>query len=218
MEAERLCKEYRFDEPWDGPRNSKLLEARPSVLACPSGWDKRLFRKDYTSYVAVVGANSAWGEDQRSKPLEVDRARAKRVVVVEAADSAVPWTAPVDLSLEKALAGINSESGDGASSRHDDPCAGTHVLFTDGSVQFLPNNLTSDLWAELLTGEGDGTALARLDVFLRQDAERRARLQRLPWLVLAALTVAFLAHGLIFGVLRPSRAGIQVAGNSRPAA
>jgi len=201
-ELESLYNRYHFEERWDGPRNSELLKERPTRFLCYGKHQGYDVGDPATDYFAVVGRKTAWDEEGRSKPLEGSRAGPKRVLVVEVADSNVPWTAPVDMSLDEALRGINPKSGGGVSSRHDAPYPGVNVAFTDGSVEFLPSELPLDLWRALLTGEGDGTE-SRLQSFLRRHAEQRARAERLPWLVLGALSVAFLAHGLVFGVLRP---------------
>jgi hypothetical protein len=61
MEELALYKAYNFAEPWDGPKNKKLLASCPRCYQCPADPD------DYgpvtqTSYVAVVGRNAAGRE------------------------------------------------------------------------------------------------------------------------------------------------------------
>lgn len=36
LEQSPLYDEYRFDEPWDGPNNRKLIAKMPEIFACPS--------------------------------------------------------------------------------------------------------------------------------------------------------------------------------------
>ncbi len=56
LDETALYKAYHFDEPWNGPNNMKLAESAPRVFQCPADEDI----SQATSYVAVVGANTAW--------------------------------------------------------------------------------------------------------------------------------------------------------------
>ncbi len=58
-----LYDRYRFDEPWDGPNNRKLLAERPPEYHCPSVIDDPT-KSPATSYVAVVGDRSLWKRDE----------------------------------------------------------------------------------------------------------------------------------------------------------
>src|SRR5580704_3157028 len=51
LEFDSLHKQYRFDEPWNGPHNRLLAEPAPSLFHCPSDTGA----KTNTSYVVVVG-------------------------------------------------------------------------------------------------------------------------------------------------------------------
>ena len=55
---EKLYAEYRFDEPWNGPRNSLLLKRRPDVFCCFGA--KPHISPGHTSYSAIVGDGTAW--------------------------------------------------------------------------------------------------------------------------------------------------------------
>jgi hypothetical protein len=105
-----LYKMYDFDEPWDGPNNSKLLSKMPPVYACPSN---RNGRRETTSYVAIVGPNTAWTGFTKSK-FRDGFSKGRRfsdftdglsytIVVVESNSSRVPWMAPRDLKFEESL-------------------------------------------------------------------------------------------------------------------
>ena len=58
LEANDLYKQYRFDEPWDGPNNRKLHDKMPRAFQCPS--DKHGHDNQFTNYVVVAGKNTAW--------------------------------------------------------------------------------------------------------------------------------------------------------------
>ena len=51
LEQMDLYKQYRFDEPWDGPNNRKLLEKMPAVFRCPN----EPAGSTNASYFALVG-------------------------------------------------------------------------------------------------------------------------------------------------------------------
>jgi len=143
--------EYHFKEPWDGPNNKKLLAARPREYVCPSDESAQSPGATQTSYVAVVGANAAWpGEKSRDlKEIAANRGAANTIMLVEVANSGIPWTEPRDLSLEaiaQAAADDPNSVGfvkhaqryDGFFFYHDTVVYGANVAFADGSVQFLP--------------------------------------------------------------------------------
>jgi len=65
IEQNELFKEYRFDEPWDGPNNRKLASRMPKVYALHG--EERPDNVT-TNYLAVVGPETFWraGEGTRS--------------------------------------------------------------------------------------------------------------------------------------------------------
>src|SRR5205823_3963476 len=50
---EDLYAKYSFDEPWNGPNNSKLHDRMLKIFRCPSQPEKQ--PRVHTSYLAVVG-------------------------------------------------------------------------------------------------------------------------------------------------------------------
>ncbi len=63
IEMQSLYTKYRFDEPWNGPNNIKLLDDMPPCYQCPSSDINRNEASRFTSYVAVVGndvARNTW--------------------------------------------------------------------------------------------------------------------------------------------------------------
>lgn len=57
VEQDNLFKAYRFDEPWNGPNNSRLAEPMPRVFAFTGSHQTGLTT---TNYLAVVGAETMW--------------------------------------------------------------------------------------------------------------------------------------------------------------
>ena len=57
LEQAELYNQYRFDEPWDGPNNIKLLDRMPEVFRDPIHGDDR---GHFTHYAALVGKATAF--------------------------------------------------------------------------------------------------------------------------------------------------------------
>lgn len=95
---QELYDEYKFDQPWDGPDNSKLLERRPSVYLCP---EEEFAGASTTSYAAVVGATAAWRGSEPTKRTKMKDDPAQSVLLVQATQSEFPWLAPKDIEFDK---------------------------------------------------------------------------------------------------------------------
>lgn len=144
-----LYGQYNFNEPWSGPNNRKLAEMRPHVFHCPSDPD----RAATTSYLAVVGAQTAWPGSQTINRRDILDGSPNTVMVVESTESGVNWMEPRDLTYEKALGGINPPGpAPRISSTHWGD--GAMVLFCDGSVHFLSAEISKQVLQGLLTAAG----------------------------------------------------------------
>jgi hypothetical protein len=91
---------YKFDEPWDGPNNKRLLTERPSEFACPRNQGANVLGACQTTYLAVVGPQAAWAGAKPRKFAEIGADTASTILLIEAADSDVPWTKPSDYSAD----------------------------------------------------------------------------------------------------------------------
>jgi prepilin-type processing-associated H-X9-DG protein len=149
-----LYNQYRFDEPWDGPHNRKLGDTILQAYSCPSddhggtGGTSAM-----TSYVAVVGPETMWPDRGAVAIRDVSDGTLNTLLVVEVANSGIPWIEPRDLHVVQMAPTINAKSGQGISSRH---ATGANVLIADGSVRFVPENLSAaELFAWLTAHAGD---------------------------------------------------------------
>ena len=150
-----LFEEYRFDEPWNGPHNKLLAERIAKVYHCFSDHPKdQPIDKKYTSYVAVVGPETAWPGSESITLKDVTDSRESTLLVVEVTNSDIQWMEPRDMSLEDALAGINNPARPGISSPHKH---GAHCLRADGSVRFLIEKIPPETLRALLTRAGGET-------------------------------------------------------------
>jgi hypothetical protein len=158
LEREDLYAKYRFDEPWDGPNNRQLLEPMMSVFACPSQTNS-----PYTSYVAVVGPDTAWPGATSRKLADIGDPHDQTILVVESAVPQIFWMEPRDLTYEEA---VNYLSGATEIARHDahwysgyfeEQYSGRMVAMADGNVQFADGLIERDIWARLFSISDGGT-------------------------------------------------------------
>jgi prepilin-type N-terminal cleavage/methylation domain-containing protein len=94
-----LYDQYRFDEPWDGPHNMKLIDAIPEQFSSRANQARD---RHMTTYQAVIGPATAWPGAVPRRPEEMTEPLSRTVLVVECESRPVPWTAPRDLTEEEA--------------------------------------------------------------------------------------------------------------------
>ena len=90
---------YNFDEPWDGPSNSKLLAQAPYVYSCPSHGGRS---SSLCSYVAVTGPGTVW---HGAKPVTIDEISdgTDDTIMLTETPHPVPWMKPEDISADDFL-------------------------------------------------------------------------------------------------------------------
>jgi hypothetical protein len=144
MGKQALYQQFNLDEPWDSPKNIKLLPQMPSEYTDP-GFEPP--NTGETLFQVFVGQGAAFEGDKGIKVSDFKDGVSKTVLVVEAATS-VPWTRPQDLTFErdKPL-----------------PTLGGHhfnvynAAFADGSVHALQNSLEEKTLRALITRNGGET-------------------------------------------------------------
>ena len=143
-----VYREYDFTEPWDGPNNRRLIERIPYVYQCPHNRKAPL---GMTSYVAIVGDESAWPRNMGRAPLEFKDGLSNTVLVAETADRTIPWTEPRDIDFAKMDFFVDAASGYGVGSSHRGSAT---VLLADGRVRHLPASISPTVLKGLLTVAG----------------------------------------------------------------
>jgi len=107
-----LYAKYRFDEPWDGPNNSKLADEIVAVYNCPS--DAHAHGKSdstMTNYVAIVGSGTAWPGSRPTSIRDMKDGTSNTLLIAEVANSGIHWMEPRDLHVVQMMPTINAKSG-----------------------------------------------------------------------------------------------------------
>jgi hypothetical protein len=96
IEENELFKQYRFDEPWNGPNNSNLASRMPRLYAFHGKYKPGLTT---TNYLAVVGKDTMWPGANSRKRAEMESA-SNTILIAENNGLEVHWMEPRDLNTE----------------------------------------------------------------------------------------------------------------------
>jgi hypothetical protein len=127
-----IFEKYDFDEPWNGPSNSKLATLIPSVYRCPESESNP---SDLTtSYLAVTGPKTMWTSDRMLTEADVIDGLHETALLTEFADNCVHWMSPEDMTYARCIDFSGSGVG-GPSSKHSQ--GRWVVAYADGYVQVV---------------------------------------------------------------------------------
>lgn len=142
-----LYRQYRFDEPWDGPNNRKLHDVALQVFGCPED-DER--GSTDTSYCVVIGPRTAFPgtESVTSDVIDQKDGLSNVIMVVEVHNSGIHWMEPRDLQLSQIPMKLNPAGRLGVSSSHGDV---VNVAFADGRAVSIPEKIPAADLRQLLT-------------------------------------------------------------------
>jgi hypothetical protein len=152
LERNDIYKQYRFDEPWDGPNNRKLADQIPTqyvLHGCAKAGNVT------TNYLRVVGDETASPADRVLTQQDIKDGRSNTLFIVENVDSGIHWMEPRDLDFDSMSFTI-SERG-GISSWLEPPAA----LCLDGTVKSIPPQTPADVVRALLTRAGSEDAATK---------------------------------------------------------
>jgi hypothetical protein len=148
-----LFDRYNFDEPWNGPDNSRLAESIPEIYQCPPDLGHRNEPRPWTRVAVVVGSHTLWPGAESGSLVEIPDGANDTLLLVEVANSGIHWTEPRDLQIDTMSMHINPSVGQGISSR--DPRT-ARVMFADGHGVLLSDQLTPGILRQLLTIDDGG--------------------------------------------------------------
>lgn len=155
LEQENLYKQYRFDEPWDGPNNSLLAKMYPEMphYRCPSDPDTDP-PSGTTSYLAVVGPETVWPGAKAVSLAKIKDGSSNTLLVVESHNTGIHWMEPRDLHTTQMPLSICPTQGQGICSLHGPKPELAQVVLADGSVRALTDDTPPATVRALLTIAG----------------------------------------------------------------
>lgn len=152
LDQVQLYNQFRLDEPWDSEHNKQLIAHMPAAYRSPVSKAP----PGQTTYVVPAGKQSVF---QAPRPTEngtrvptssrianVRDGTSNTIMVVEVPDAqAAIWSKPADYEYS------TDDPGKGLFGAYP---GGFNALFTDGSVQFLPDDLSKQTLNGLFTRDG----------------------------------------------------------------
>jgi hypothetical protein len=140
IEQNHLYSQYKFDEPWDGPNNSKLIALMPATYSCPS--DPAALESHFSSYYVLRGQDTLFPDRKAGMTLaEVTDGTSNTMAVVEAKRE-IPWTKPEDIPYDP------KEPARGIGGLHP---GGFDAGMCDGSVRFFKDSIRPDILRFLIS-------------------------------------------------------------------
>ena len=91
-----LFDSYDFDEPWDGPNNSRLANRMPAIFHS----DTERPSTTYTNLVVITGLGTAFPGSTSTNLEDFRDGLENTILLTEIGNSSIPWLAPRDLSIE----------------------------------------------------------------------------------------------------------------------
>jgi hypothetical protein len=184
---------YNFDEPWDGPNNSKLAQKMPKIYQCPS--DPNSYRNAIANYFAITGDKTVWPNDKSVKLSDITDGKDKTILLVEMPNSGINWLEPRDIKLEDVQNLLSSQSPIKFFSSHPykhgyfyKSQTGACTAFVDGHAQFLTKEFFTDYVTELCSRT-------------RNDPVPFDENYKLDWSKISALIIFVLSSALL--IFRP---------------
>jgi hypothetical protein len=146
LDQQALYEQYDFNEPWDGPNNSRMLNVRIPAYSCPSHPGTS---PNTTAYTAIFGENCIFRGSESVPITEITDGTSNTILVAEADGTGIPWSKPHDLDVDQLGAAVIGANG--LSSHHR---GGFHVLMADGAVRFVSENIGRQVLSALFTRSG----------------------------------------------------------------
>jgi type II secretory pathway pseudopilin PulG len=145
LEQQTLYDSIDLSKPWDDPANAQAAKTRVNAYQCPSAPHSQ----ELTTYLAVVTPESCLGPEPR-KLADITDGDTLMVVEVHS-KQAVPWMAPRDADEQLAFA---------AGQKLQPHPAGAQGACVNGSVRFLPRDMSSAQRRALVSIAGDDNVTA----------------------------------------------------------
>lgn len=151
LDNAEFYQQIRLDEPWNSRHNLTLFQSSTfKIWRCPAA-----FKNDpqETNYIVITGPGTSWPKEGCLKKTDIIDGLDETILVVEVAESNIPWYEPRDLPIESFDPIINHDPRTSISSHHP-RSLGPHVLFIDGHTQRLKPSVNAETIRALITPNG----------------------------------------------------------------
>ncbi len=149
IEQNELYEKYSFDEPWDGPNNSKLHDEILSAYQCPRAG--RGEQGSNSNYMLITGEGTAFDGPNEVSGKDVSDGLSNTLMVIEVADSDTHWMEPVDLPIEEAMARFTDPANAVDCCNHPNQ---VNISLMDGSTHSLEVPLSAEKLKAIITIDG----------------------------------------------------------------
>ena len=159
LDHETVYEAFDLKRKWDtqGHREKALFFP---VFQCVE--NDEIWETDRSSYIAVIGPNTAWRADGKVKLSDITDHHGETILLIESTHNPPQWAEPRDVRLEDLSLQINDSSKPSLSSRHvvkqtwfwQPNIPVVNVAFVDGSVRRLRADIPPDQLRSMLTING----------------------------------------------------------------
>ena len=150
---------FDLDKSWSDTANLAVARERVGAFFCPANFNpKDDLQRYYTAYAAVTGPKTAFPDGKALAITQFTDGTSYTIVYGEAPGLQIVWTEPRDIDISRDAIGINlpgsrrGKSPGTLSSYH--PSGGATVVFADGRVRFLSDQIDRGVLKALLTATG----------------------------------------------------------------
>jgi hypothetical protein len=143
-EQTSLYRAYDFNEPWNGPNNSRLAGQMPRIFCSPSEPESTHF----TNIVAVTGPQTAFPGNSSTRLADFVDGAENTILLTEIHASTIPWLQPRDIDTQFATLTINGRDTVGVSSVY---WRQPYVVFADSIHTYAVRNDTPPRLLRALT-------------------------------------------------------------------
>jgi hypothetical protein len=161
LEATSLYNRYNFNEPWNGPNNSKIIDNDWPPYRCLGHSSQHFGEESETNYFVVVGAEAVFNESASRSLRTIKDGASKTILAIEASGLEVKWKEPRDLSIDEAVELLATKPHSGHMHVNDGFLSTTYyvhsarcVAFCDGHIEFMKQLKDPSVARALLTCAG----------------------------------------------------------------
>jgi hypothetical protein len=153
LHQEEVFQKYRFDEPWNGPNNSKLADGiNMQHFQCPCSPD--FGNSLCTNYVAVVGKETAWPVESTIEFNDIKDGIENTILLVEIGNSDIHWMEPRDLEFDSLALEVYPVKANSKAISSPHP-SGPAVVFADRITSYrLQEPMSLETLRGLMTIDG----------------------------------------------------------------